>query len=165
MADRRPTAKRREMEWFTGKTGFAGLTTASLTNFTLFNAISVGARFIKGTTITRILMDLTFRSPSVAQNNEASYGVLIMNADARAAGAFPNPDDVSDRAGWMFRGRGQNITSSVSDGSQWTRLTHDNRSQRVLRTEEDELQFVIETPATGFTIEWSLYVRVLVKWP
>ncbi len=87
-----------------------------------------------------------------------------MNADARAAGAFPDADDMSDRPGWMVRGRLQNIMLNVQDSSQWTRLHLDLRGQRRLRSEEDELQLILDSSA-GFTVEWSPFIRVLVKWP
>ena len=86
-----------------------------------------------------------------------------MNADARAAGAFPEADDVSDRAGWMVRGvlRGKN--SDLSDSSQTVHRSLDIRSQRVMRNEEDELQLVLDA-FTPNALEWAADIRVLVKW-
>ncbi len=65
MVSRRAPAPRRETEWFTTQQGFLGLTADTQDNLTLFNAAQIGARFMKGTTITRMIVDLTIRSPSV----------------------------------------------------------------------------------------------------
>ena len=161
---RQARAPRRSTEWFTLDRRDQGLATDDQTNETLFNATSVGARSVKGTTITRMLIDLNLRAGSIAQRVNLYWGILVMNADARAAGAFPEADDVSDRAGWMVRGNMSTIMSDLSDGSQWLRIHRDIRSQRILHTEEDELQLILDSSASGFTLRWDAYIRVLVKW-
>lgn len=154
---------RRETEWFTLQRGYTALAAGGQTNETLINATSIGARFIKGTTITRMLLDFRMKPDSVAQQCNAFAGIVVMNADARAAGAFPEADDVSDRAGWLWRARFAPMASSLSDGSQFEVRHLDIRSQRKLRTEEDELQLVIDN-GDSFIVNWSVYIRVLVKW-
>jgi len=156
---------RRETEWFTLQRAFADLAPDGQTNETLFNAISIGGRFIKGTTITRMIIDMTFRNQTAAQDNIATWGILVMNADARAAGAFPEADDVSDRAGWMIRAQELFNAVAVASSSDWKRTFVDLKSQRLLRTEEDELQLIIDNRSGSFTFAWAAYIRVLVKWP
>jgi len=160
------TQQRRTMEWFTGTQGFLQLNDTLTDNFTLFNALSFGAERIKGSTVTRMIIDMILQAESVAQTVTFDWGIVTMNADARAAGAFPDPEDVSDRAGWMVRGRMRTIQSSLSDGSQWARLNLDLRSQRVLHTEETELQLIVHNSSGGaFALKWAPYIRVLMKMP
>ena len=153
---------RRGTEWFTSDQAFAGLAAGAQANVALFSAGLIGARFVKGTTITRIVMDITMQAQAVAQQANLLFGIVRMNADAVIAGGFPDPNDVSDRAGWMVRGKLQTIQDSLSDSSQWDRRRYDIRSQRIMRAEEDELQIIAD--ATGFACNWSFYIRVLVKW-
>ena len=164
MVTRQAPRTRRGTEWFTTDRGFTALGSGSQDNVTLFNASLVGARFVKGTTITRMLIDFIVKNDAIAQTNILYWGIVTMNADARAAGAFPDPLDVSDRAGWMVRGKILTNADSLSDSSQWARKTLDIRSQRILHTEEDELQLILESSGTGFTLQWATYIRTLVKW-
>lgn len=157
--------RRRETEWFgLDRTTFQALAGLAQTNETLFSATLAGARFVKGTTITRMLIDIAIRADNVAQTVQLAWGITTMNADARAAGAFPEADDPSDRAGWMVRGRLITIQASLSDASQWHRKTLDIRSQRILRNEEEELQLILDNQSAT-DLNFSVYVRVLVKWP
>jgi len=156
--------KRRETEWFTTNQGFLPIVAGAQANLTLFSASLIGARFVKGTTITRMIIDVIARNDAVAQTSILHWGIVPVNADARAAGAFPDADDMSDRAGWLMRGRLVFNSNAVSDSSQWAQRHYDLRSQRVLRNEEEELQFIIDS-TSSFTADWSAYIRVLVKWP
>ena len=114
--------------------------------------------------MTRTIVDLTCRANSVSQVVEMFYGIVVVNADARAAGSFPEADDMSDRPDWLVRGRMTTVTDSLFDSSQWHRVRLDLRSQRVLRSEEDELHVVIDN-ATANDLSWSAFVRVLMKMP
>ncbi len=150
------------MEWFTSSVSFANLNSGAQTNLTLYNATVVGARFVKGATVTRMLVDIIVRSDSVAQDNRLFWGITIVNADARAAGAFPEAADFSDRPGWLGRGLINNKQSDLSDSSQWSREKLDLRSQRILRNEEDELQLILENGGSNI-LEFTAYVRTLMK--
>jgi len=165
MTQRRVRANsRRPMEWYSTVTGFAVLAAGAQSNTLLYNAVGQGTRNIKGATITRVIVDLLVKNDTVAQNNELFWGIVIVNADARAAGAFPDPNDMSDRAGWMYRGRILTNASSLTDRAQWAQKQLDLRSQRLLRTEEDELHIIWNN--TGATIlQFAIFARVLVKLP
>ncbi len=157
--------ERRPTEWFTTDKIFTTVTDGSQDTTTLLSAGQIGARFIKGTTITRMVIDFVMKPGSVAQDVFMYYGIVVMNGDAVVAGGFPEADDVSDRAGWMIRGRLITKADSVSDGAQFARRNLDIRSQRILRSEEDELQLIVDNKsAGGFTLTYSAYIRVLVKW-
>ena len=156
---------KRGFEWFTGNLNFTNIASDGQLNFTLYNAATHGVDKIKGSTITRMLIDMIMRNTAVAQTNQLFWGITIMNADARAAGAFPDADDVSDRADWLVRGRLMGNADSLSDSSQWSRTHLDLRTQRMMRAEEDELQLVMDAGGTGFTLDVSAFVRVLVRTP
>ncbi len=155
---------RRPFEWYSAFIDFADLAAGSQTNMLMYNAVTHGTRNIKGATITRMLMELVVRSNSVAQDNILFWGIVIVNSDARAAAAFPEPRDVSDRPDWLARGRMQNKQSDLSDSSQWTTKTLDLRTQRIIRAEEDELHLIIDNDGS-LIFEWSAYVRTLVRLP
>ena len=160
------TRNRRPFEWYSSRQGaFVTLASGAQTNLLLYNAISLGVRNIKGATITRIIGQLKLRADSLAQNVDLHYGIVVVNADARAAGAFPDPDDLSDRPDWMVRGLLQTVQASLSDSTQWDVAKFDLRAQRILRSEEDELHLILTAGATGFILEWSAFFRVLVRLP
>ena len=155
---------RRETEWYSLDRTFATLGSGVQSNELLFGTASVASQQIKGTTITRMLIDMYLKADSVAQLVNLYWGIVVLNRDAVVAGAFPEADDVSDRAGWMVRGKLNTIQDSLSDSSQWARRTLDIRSQRLMRNEEDELQLVVDASSSGFILQWAAYIRVLVKW-
>ena len=156
--------RRRERQWFTSATGFTGLAAGDQTDVQLYNATIHGPRFMKGATVQRMIINMTIRSPSLAENNTLFWGIVVVNEDARIAGALPEADDTADRADWLVRGRLQNITSSVPDGSQWTHRNYDIRSGRTLRSEEDGLLMILDNLGS-FTVEFSQFTRVLMLMP
>ena len=157
--------RRRERQWFTSRTSQLSIASAGLSDIQLYNATIHGPRFMKGATVLRLILDLTLRATAVAQEVELYWGVLIANEDARVAGALPDPRDDSDRPDYMVRGRMVTIQSSLSDSSQWDHRLMDIRSGRTLRSEEDGLLMVLEAGSTGFTLEVSLFIRVLMLLP
>ncbi len=160
-----PDRDKRQFEWFTTRNNGQTLASDAQGGFGLYNAGAVGARFIKGATVTRMLIDLRLRAESVAQLVEVAYGIVVMNSDAVAAGGFPDADDLSDRADWLVRGRLQTIQASLSDSSQWDRVRLDIRTQRILRSEEDEVRMVFDANSSGFTLVIDAYVRLLMRMP
>lgn len=155
---------RRETEWFSQFVPWTALAGDAQTNQTLYNAVTHGLRFIKGATVTRIILDMYLRAVVVSEDTQLFFGILVMNADARAAGAFPEADDMTDRPDWMIRGVLQNrftvaITTQLS-----TLKEYDLRAQRVLRSEEDELQLILDN-GNANALSFSLFIRVLMKLP
>ena len=158
------TTPRRTMKWVQAETNIVALASGGVTNMLLFNSAVFGGAHVKGATVTRIITNLVFRSESLAQLNRAYWGITMVNADARAAGAFPDPDDMNDRASWLVRDKVEN-QMTAQDTSQWSRVQLDLRAQRVFRNEEEELHFLVTNAATGFTIQWGAFIRVLLKLP
>ena len=155
----------RPMQWFTRTSAFATLASAAQVNFILYNNLSLDNAATKGATVTRMVIDLIFKSDAVAQLNQVHWGIVLVNGDASAAGAFPDPGGDSDRAGWLVRGNDYVIQDSLSDSSQWTRVKLDLRSQRVLRSEADGLELILQAAVTGFTVQWAAFIRTLMKLP
>ena len=140
------------------------LAAGAQTNLLLFNDATFGGRHLEGATVTRMLVKLWLRSDALTQDNILDWGITKVNADARAAGAFPDPNDFLDRASWLVRDRMYNRQSNLSDGTQWTISHMDLRAQRILRNEEEELHLILNNSGS-FVLEWAAYVRVLLKLP
>jgi len=157
------TQQRRTLKWVNVESDFTALAAGSQTNLLLFNEAVFGALTVKGMTVTRLLFDLKIRSDSLAQLNQLHYGIAIVNADARAAGAFPDANDMADRANWLVRGKLEN-QMTAQDTSQWTTMERDLRAQRVFRNEEEELHLIIRN-STSNVLSWSTFTRILMKLP
>jgi len=155
---------RRATQWFSTNQAFLSLAAGAITNVTLFGAGIQGARFIKGSTVTRMIVNIDYRADAVSQDNRVFWGIAVVNADARAANVFPQPADMSDRAGWLVRGRENVMANSRFDVTQFSRVRLDLRSQRVLRNEEEELQLIYENNGTNL-FSTSVFIRLLIKWP
>ncbi len=156
---------RRPTEWYSVDTVPFSMASGTQVGITLYSAVLQGARNILGSTITRTLLDFSLRGDSVAQEVAVFWGLLVMNADAVSASAFPEADDMSDRPDWLARGRMQTIQASLSDSSQWRRLMLDLRSQRVLRSEEDVYVLILDATTSGFQLNFSSFIRTLVTLP
>ena len=156
----------RQVMWITREQIVTNLASGAITNLGLYSiGIHGGTLFKKGSTITRMLVDLIVSPDAVAQRVRLYWGIVVVNADARAAGAFPDPEDVTDRPSWLVRGRAEVMADSISDASQWKRIELDLRSQRIMRSEEDELQLILSAATTGFVLNFSAFIRILVRMP
>jgi len=148
----------RPVQWVSSQFSFSNLVAGATTNLLLYNSLSLGFAAVKGATVTRTILRLWLASQSLAQLNELAW------ADARAASAFPDPNDMSDRAGWMIRGWELNQMSDLSASNQWTTVSMDLRGQRVLRNEQDELHLIVHNAGVNGLV-WSAFVRVFMKLP
>ena len=156
----------RAMQWITSYVGFGPLLgSGSQTNVPLYTVADRGPGFIKGSTVTRMVIDIRMRASALAQLVVLNWGILLVDGEAAAVGILPEADDLSERAGWMVRGVLTTIQDSLSDSSQWDRAQMDIRSQRVLRAERDELHLILDAGTTGFALEWHVFIRVLMKLP
>ena len=156
---------RRPLKWFTTSQDFTNLVSNAQTNLFLYGTSSSVAEGVKGSTITRMIVDLTCAPIAVSQRVQLFWGIAIINADARAAGAFPEADDPGDRADWLARGRLQSTSGNLSNRSEWDQVRLDLHSQRIMRGAEDELHLVLDAIGSGFTLDFSAYIRVLMKLP
>ena len=75
-----------------------------------------------------MIIDLRISAASVGELVTMFWGILIVNADARAVGAFPEVDDLSDRPDWMVRNRLEAKTGVVDMTDQWDWVRLDLRA-------------------------------------
>ena len=155
----------RDMEWFTSIQPFAAQGSGAQATAQLFDASIHGPRFIKGATVRRMIIDMKIRATAVAQLVELFWGIVIVSNDARVAGGLPDTEDSAERPDWLVRGRLQTIQASLSDSSQWARIDLDIRTGRTLRSEEDELDLILDASTSGFILERSHFIRVLMLMP
>ena len=157
-------APKRALFWISVHSPLNDLAGNTQTNQLLYSSVTYGGIATKGATVTRTILDLTFRPESLAQLNSMFYGITVVNADARAVGAFPDPQDLGDRVGWLVRGHEDVISSNLSDNSQLAKVRLDIRSQRILRNIEDELHLIMHND-TGSICQWGSFIRTLWKMP
>ena len=127
----------------------------------LLSNIATGNR--QGATVTRMILDLNVHPVDVTLLYEMYWGVTIISADALAALALPDPQNVDD-ADWLVHGRliGRSANLSGKEGDD--RVQVDIRSQRILRSVSDRLVLVTDVDTTG-DLDYSHMVRVLMKHP
>ena len=118
----------------------------------------------KGCTVTRMLVNVVLEAGVVAQDLQLTYGVLWVDADALSAGALPDTDVESENVDYMLRGCLFGSQSDLADSSQWTRVSHDVRGQRVCRTDQDHLVLVLDN-ALANSLNFRLFSRTLVRLP
>ena len=153
--------QRRQTEWFDTNADAQTLTTGSQSNNELLSQMVTDE--VKGSTITRILMQLTLRAGTVDTVGLVKWGIVVVNGDAAAADAFPDADVASDRADWMAKGAELVVMSSLTQSHQVLRIARDLRAARIMRSEEDELHFIIDQNSSGMTINYDLWTHILVK--
>ena len=153
------------MQWFTSAVNpWQNLSALQQSNMLLYNVTYQAAALVKGATITRLIVDLQMRNTFLSQTAWMFWGITTVNADARAALAFPDPSDLGETAGWMVRGRLVATSLNLVGNQEITRTMLDIRSQRVFRNEKDELHLIVDNgPSAG--CEWTAFIRVLVKLP
>ena len=154
----------RVKQWFSTQQSFVTLAGNAQDDLALYNAVIHGPRFIKGATVERMIIKMLLRSPVTTQDNTLFWGIVVVNSDARAALAFPEADDMSDRPGWLVRDTLENSMSNLSDAAQWSQTKMDIRTGRILRNEEDELSLVVDNGSAN-ALQWAIFIRVLMLLP
>ena len=155
------TSPRRQLRWFDTLVGFTNLASGVQTNHDLL--ANQATDLVMGSTITRIILKLALKANTLVTLHEMHYGISIVNADAVIGGALPDADVVSDRADWMLRGWLYARSSNLSDRSQDDVVQHDVRAQRILRASADRLHIILDASASGVTLQYAMYARVLVR--
>jgi len=153
----------RRFEWFSSIIGFTALASGAQTSVNLLTNQPEATR--KGSTVTRILLNLVHKADAVAQLTEFHWGIVFIDSDAAAAGAFPEADVVSDRPDWLARGWSATIADNLSASPRWNRTILDLRMQRICRAEDDELHLILDASASGFSLDFGLFARTLVRLP
>ena len=155
----------RAMKWFTTLRDQQALPDAGQVNFNL--SASIGQSNIKGSTITRLIIDLWTAADTLGATKITDWGIAILNTDAVVAGAFPDADNENEKIDWLVRGR--LVTEPPRTGSEFGqhgRQTLDIRSARIIRAEDTQVHLVADDPgAGGGGVFLSLMVRMLLKLP
>jgi len=120
----------------------------------------------KGATVTRMVLKLWGIGDTGNSRKITDYGVLWVSGDAFTASAVPELDDQSERPDFLFRGRMYIVGNVPSEVQQVAQVSHDVRSQRICRTDDDKLTLVVDLNAiTAGGIFLTIFARVLVRLP
>ena len=150
----------RQLKWFENiQGGVQALANTQKANDLLSNITSANR---VGATITRMIGKMYFEAEALTNKHEVFVGVTLVNADAQAAGAFPDADQVDD-ADWLYHSYVRFSSGNLSDGSQNGMITFDVRSQRKIHAAADRLLLI--TDVGGFSVFRSHFVRTLVRLP
>ena len=113
-----------------------------------------------GLTIMRIVGSLRINSTDVALSTECGFGFIMVDGDASAASAFPEPT-VDEEAPWLHWDR--RVVLPPSDSQQHLKL--DIRARRRMGGNDISLFFIINNDDATQSLEYALGVRVLLALP
>jgi len=155
----------RAVRWFTTISQDQALSDGGQLTFNLLSGMA--STQFRGSTITRTVLTINTRADTIGATKHTWWGMVLVNADAVTAGAFPDADVETDRADWMIRGL---ITTGApalaSEFGALGMLKMDLRSQRVIRGESTELRLIFDDlGAAAGGVFVTLLARVLVKLP
>ena len=150
---------RRAVEWFDVDMSFsvasAGQESRALT-------VSMLDSQKKGATIVRTVLDLWLISTVLNARVEIVFGVVLINDDAFASSALPDPSDPSDQPGWMWRQK-VIIAGDASNTDETVHVHVDSPAKRKFPGEEHQQLLIIDSQTGAFDVEcWG---RVLVMKP
>ena len=151
----------RPMEWFTTLADGQTVTSGGQSNNELLVQLAESIR--KGSTITRILLQLVIHPATVNTICRLKWGMVLVNEDAASGGTFPDADQSTDRADWLARGAELVSVTDLFNGQQYARVDRDLRAQRVIRADTDEFHFIIDQDSSGATVNYSVWTRVLIR--
>ena len=119
----------------------------------------------KGMTLTRTIMNLTLSVQTAGAGSVFSYGLVMVEDDAAASLSFPDPDDLSQDPGWVWReGQMPVFSSTVNDFSQSRLIRVDTRAQRKYIGEDFAFMLIMHVAAGGAsTVNIDGWVRTLFK--
>ncbi len=114
----------------------------------------------EGMTIVRIVGTLRANSLDASLSCESAWGIHMVEEDAAAASAIPDPLADAHKE-WMYWDR--RVLLPASDAGQQLHL--DIRAMRRFRTRESEVLFVIDNDDAVQSLEFALGFRLLLKLP
>jgi len=155
---------RRGREWFPKKVTLGAIPASGQLSEILDTGLPSANK--KDATIVRMLIDLSAVAFQSVQSVRLAMGISIMNADAHAAGALPDPgkQDVED-ADWLWHLPQSHFqTNSVSAPRQRDYVL-DIRSKRVYNSQADILVLVVDNLDPVNTLDVIGSTRVLVLDP
>ena len=156
---RGPARRKRAAEWF--DTNFLDLQLASNTNTGTSLTVNIEDDEKKGLTIVRLIINLSYRTTTVGVGQRIAVGVCLLNDDAVAAAAIPDPETDDEKAGWMFRDGLHVINNAAADGASMGHIKVDIRSARKFPDEDFDMFIIQETGPAATNVQVNGIIRLL----
>ena len=157
--------KGRALKWFTTLRQHQALADNAQITFDLLADASVGNA--DGSTVTRIIAKIWAFNDTSGNPKVLDWGIVFVDNDAAAAGAYPDADDEDERVDWMVRDR--LFCYTAPEAGVQVIAAHsalDLRAQRIRRTESDKLTLIMDMDLNGTGgVFVSFIVRVLMRMP
>ena len=149
---------RRNREWFTKQLEFESLAALTQSGTQLCSGLQDSDR--KGATLVRLILRLSFRSNSSNSDGELAFGIGFMNADAFAAGAFPDPNaaDIPENQ-WLIQE--PRLAHLWVTQATFRHMMYDLRAMRKMRTQDDRCVLVLNNLSSTSTLDLHIGVRML----
>ena len=130
---------RRAREWFASTINVESLAAGAQTSLEIDSNVITDEK--KGMTIVRILMDITWSSTVSGGLGRLAAGITLVNADAAAANAFPEPQSGRFESNWMWCH--PNLFHMWTTNRFFASRQYDLRSKRMYRNSDNELHLVM----------------------
>ncbi len=143
---------------------FAGAQNVQSTTELLTN-IELGVK--TGATIVRIIGQWATRAGASDQDLQAAFGLIMVDEDARLAGALPDLATAPDDARWMWQDSQYLFDGDIAaNQDQWRQRPVDYRGRRRIGSRRDRLLVVAENfSAVAQTINFIWNLRTLLRLP
>ena len=117
----------------------------------------------KGLTVVRLIIDVTAVLATAGPGGRLSLGIFVGETEAIAASAVPNPSDVGEDPGWLWRTVGQGVFSSLAnDMAQVRRFNIDLKARRRYRGEDTNLTLVMDFSTSNESVNVDGVIRQLL---
>ena len=116
-------------------------------------------------TLVRTILDLTFAMTAAGAGGNIVVGIAMVERDAAAAGAFPDPITMGDQPGWLFRTQVSVFSSSTNDRSQAVPLFRDLKGRRKFPGEDQTLNLIFDPGTLTSAVNVDGLVRLLMMRP
>ena len=149
---------KRAVEWYSRTLFNTAVAASGQSNLDLSSEVPDALK--KGGTIIRTLLDLTVNANLASTTTDVSLGLVLVTADALAAGAFPDARAFQDEPGWLYKNtclvRGD---ASFAAAYQGTHIKEDLRGRRKFTGEEMRYVLLMEAGTAA-----GLVITGLVRW-
>ena len=120
---------------------------------------------VKGMTLVRMILHLTFAMTAAGAGGVIVLGVSLVERDAAAAGAFPDPATMGDQPGWLLRDQVSVFSSSTNDRSQVVDYFRDLKGKRTFAGEDITLNLIFDPGTLTSAVNVDGLARLLIMRP